>query len=85
LGVLVIVEDSAVQDVGEVPFECPAGLAGCFSFGGFLHVVVAAWAGFAPLADGHGVQHRVELPVASGVEPVSVWLPLEASKGALPM
>ncbi|WP_370455875.1 pirin-like C-terminal cupin domain-containing protein [Pseudarthrobacter sp. B4EP4b] len=63
-----VVQDPPVEDVGEASFECSTGLAGCFTFGGVLQVVVPAWPGVTALADGHGVQHGVELPVASCVE-----------------
>ena len=69
---VVVVQDLSVEDVGEASFECSAGFSGCFSFSDFLQVVVSAWSRVTALADGHGVQHGVELPVPSGVESVPV-------------
>jgi hypothetical protein len=66
-----VVDEVAVEDVGEASFERAPGLSGSLSFVELALVVDAAGAWIAGLDECDGVQGVVELAVAGGVEPVA--------------
>lgn len=68
---LLISTDVSVDDVGEASFEGAAGFVFGFVLGEFALEVQTSRAGIAGLAHCDGVQCRVELAVAAGVESVS--------------
>jgi hypothetical protein len=80
---LLISTDVSVDDVGEASFEGAVGLVFGLVLGGFALEVPMSWAGIAGLAHCDGVQWRVELAVAAGVESVSDLVAAGASSGAV--
>jgi hypothetical protein len=66
----VIGEQVAVDDVGEVPLQAPAGFLGSLGLGQLASVIDLARTGVADLADGDDVQGGVELTVAAPVQPM---------------
>jgi hypothetical protein len=74
-----------MDDVGQVPFQAPAGFLGGLGLAEFAPVVGLPWAGVADLADRDQVQGGVELAVAAPVQAMSADIPLEASTGAVPV
>jgi hypothetical protein len=61
----------AVDDVGEVPLQAPAGFLGSLGLRQLASVVTLAGAGVADLADRDQVQGGVELAVATPVQPMA--------------
>ena len=58
----------AVDHVGEMPLQAPAGFLGSLGFDQLAPVVGLPWAGVADLADRDQVQGTVELPVTRAVQ-----------------
>ena len=69
-----IPQDVTVDHVGQATFEGAPRFGRRLALGEFAQVVDLSGAGIAALADGNGVQHRVQLPVAAGVETVAYLL-----------
>jgi hypothetical protein len=61
----VVGDEMGMDDVGEVPFQAPAGLLRGLGLSEFASVVGLPGAGVADLADGDQVQGGVELAVAA--------------------
>ena len=81
----VIGDQVAVDDVGEVAFQAPAGFLRSLGLDQLASVIDLAWTGVADLADGDEMQGGVELAVAAPVQPMAAQIPLEASTGAVPV
>jgi hypothetical protein len=64
----VIGDEMGMDDVGELPFQAPAGLLRGLGLVKFASVVDLPWAGVADLADRDQVQGTVELPVTRAVQ-----------------
>ena len=62
------------RGVREAAFECAPGFGPCLAFVEFALVVDAAGPWVADLVDGDGVQHGIELAIATGIEPVACVL-----------
>lgn len=65
---MMVVEEVAVDDVGELALEAASGFLGCLELGELAVVVLASEAPVSGLDDGGGVQSGVELAVACAVE-----------------
>jgi hypothetical protein len=74
-----------MDDVGQVPFQAPAGLLRGLRLGKLALVVDLTWAGVTDLADGDEVQGGVELAVAAPVQPMATDIAAGASMGAVPV
>jgi hypothetical protein len=64
----------AVDDVGEVPLEAPAGFLGSLGLDQLASVIDLAGTGVADLADGDDVQGGVELAVAAPVQSMPAYI-----------
>jgi hypothetical protein len=64
----------AVDDVGEVPLQAPAGFLRSLGLGQLASVIGLARTGVADLADGDDVQGGVELTVAAPVQPMPAYV-----------
>ena len=72
---IVVVEEVAVDDVGELPLEASLGFLGGLEVTELAVVVVSSWAAVAGLDDGGGVEGGVQLAVPGPVEPVAADVP----------
>ena len=61
-------DEMGMDDVGELPFQAPAGLLRRLGLGEFAPVIGLPGAGITDLADRDEVQGTVELPVTRAVQ-----------------
>ena len=71
---VVVVPHASYDLVGELAFVGSSGFSGCLALAAFAGDELLGWFVEADLGDVHGVEHRVDLPVATKVEPVTGWV-----------
>jgi hypothetical protein len=83
--VAVVDDQVAVDDIGEMPLQAPAGLLRSLGLGQLALVEGLPWADVSDLADRDQVQGGIELAVATRFKRCRRRSPLEASTGAVPV
>lgn len=68
---IVVIEEMAIDHIGELPLEAALGLLGGFELGDLAVVVLASGSAIASLDDGCGVESGVELAIPSAVQPMT--------------
>ena len=82
---MVIGDQVAVDDVGEVPLQAPAGLLRRLGLDQLALVVTLAGTGIPDLADRDEVQGGIELAVAAPVQAMAADIAAGGSTGAVPV